>query len=196
VLNELKRYIKYNSEKLNFLKLRNKFFDRLRNRGFRRYTLSKLFSAVNYSSRNKLLATNDTIYSTVVQETKADMALIEMAEEIFNHHLNEEPIILEESTLVASEKTTTSPKDKVVTISKTNGPFSKQEKSNIDYSLGLVLPGECQELKKDIQSIFAEEMEKHSNLSTTFKDCFSHSKISTLFKNEKKLGALITKTKL
>ena len=87
MLNELKRYIKYNSEKLNFLKLRNKFFDRLRNRGFRRYTLSQLFSAVNYSSRNKLLATNDTIYSTVVQETKADMALIEMVEEIFNHHL-------------------------------------------------------------------------------------------------------------
>jgi len=53
----------------------------------------------------------------------------------------------------------------------------------------LVLPGECQELKKDIQSIFAEEMEKHSNLSTTFKDCFSHSKISALFKNEKKTGS-------
>ena len=102
---------------------------------------------------------------------------------------------------MASGKTTTSPIDKVVTFSKTNGPFSKQEKSNSDYShsdysLGLVLPGECQELKKDIQSIFAEEMEKHSNLSTTFKDCFSHSKISALFKNEKKLGALITKTKL
>ena len=62
MLNELKRYIKYNSEKLNFLKLRNKFFDRLRNRGFRKYTLSKLFSAVKYSSRNKLLATNDTMY--------------------------------------------------------------------------------------------------------------------------------------
>ena len=97
---------------------------------------------------------------------------------------------------MASGKTTTSPKDKVVTVSKTNGPFSKQEKSKIDYSLGLVLPGECQELKKDIQSIFEEEMEKHANFSTTFKDCFSHSKISALFKNEKKLGALITKTKL
>ena len=52
VLNELKRYIKYNYEKLNFLKLRNKFFDRLRNRGFRKYTLSKLFSAVTYASQN------------------------------------------------------------------------------------------------------------------------------------------------
>ena len=41
VLNELKRYIKYNSEKLGFLKLRNKFFDRLRNQGFRKYSLTK-----------------------------------------------------------------------------------------------------------------------------------------------------------
>ena len=97
---------------------------------------------------------------------------------------------------MASGKTTTSPKDKVVTFSKTNGPFSKQEKSKIDYSLGLVLPGECQELKKDIQSIFEEEKKKSCNLSTTFKDCFSHMKISALFKNEKKLGALITKSKL
>ena len=196
VLNELKRYIKYNSEKLNFLKLRNKFFDRLRNRGFRKYTLSKLFSAVKYSSRNKLLATNDTIYSTVVQETQADLALIEIAEEIFSRRLNEEPTIMEESRLVVSGNTTISPKDKVVTFSKTNGPRSKQEKSKIDYSLGLVLPGECQELKKDIQSIFVEEKEKCCSLSTTFKDCFNDMKIAALFKNEKKLGALISKTKL
>ena len=196
VLNELKRYIKYNSEKLNFLKLRNKFFDRLRNRGFRKYTLSKLFSAVKYSSRNKLLATNDTIYSTVVQETQADMALIEIAEEIFSRRLNEEPTIMEESRLVVSGNTTISPKDKVVTFSKTNGPRSKQEKSKIDYSLGLVLPGECQELKKDIQSIFVEEKEKCCSLSTTFKACFNDMKIAALFKNEKKLGALISKTKL
>ena len=103
---------------------------------------------------------------------------------------------MEESTLVASEKTTISPKDKVVTFSKTNGPLSKQEKSKIDYSLGLVLPGECQELKKDIQSIFVEEKEKCCSLSTTFKACFNDMKIAALFKNEKKLGALISKTKL
>ena len=35
VLNELKRYIKFNSNKLAYLRLRNKFFDRLRNRGLR-----------------------------------------------------------------------------------------------------------------------------------------------------------------
>ena len=131
-----------------------------------------------------------------VQEMKTDIALIEIVEEIFSRRLNEEPIIMEENTLVASGKRTISPKDKVVTFSKMNGPLSKQEKSKIDYSLGLVLPGECQELKKDIQSIFVEEKEKSCSLSTTFKACFYDMKIAALFKNEKKLGALITKTKL
>ena len=49
-VNELKRYVKYNSEKLGFYKLRNNFFDRLRNRGFRKYGSSKLFSLISYSA--------------------------------------------------------------------------------------------------------------------------------------------------
>jgi len=36
VLGELKRYIRYNSLKLTFLKIRTKFFSRLRNRGFKK----------------------------------------------------------------------------------------------------------------------------------------------------------------
>ena len=87
VLNELKRYIKYNSDKLGYLKLQNKFFDRLRNRGFRKYLLSKNFASVSYSSRNKYLLTSDKCYSTVIQETEAEVALIEVGEEMFNDHL-------------------------------------------------------------------------------------------------------------
>ena len=83
VLNELKRYIKYNSEKLVFLKLRNKFFDRLRNRGFRKYLLAKLFSSVSYASRNKYLTNDEKIYSNVIQETQADQLLIEEADKNF-----------------------------------------------------------------------------------------------------------------
>ena len=45
---------------------------------------------------------------------------------------------MEESRLVASGETTTTPKVKVVAISKMNGPISKQEKYKFDYSLGLV----------------------------------------------------------
>ena len=88
MVNELKRYVKYNSEKLWFLKLRNKFFDRLRNRGFRIYYLTKIFASVSYSSRNKYLFTSDKIYSNVVQETQAEAAITEVGEAIFDNHFN------------------------------------------------------------------------------------------------------------
>ena len=52
---ELKRYVRYNTEEKNFKKLRVRFFLRLRTRGFRKYTLTKLFSKVTYSQRNGLL---------------------------------------------------------------------------------------------------------------------------------------------
>ena len=83
MVNELKRYVEYNSEKIWFYKLQNKFFDRLRNRGFRKYGLSKLFSLVSYSDRHKYLLTSDNIYSNIIQESQADKALTEVAEEIF-----------------------------------------------------------------------------------------------------------------
>ena len=46
-----------------------------------------MFSAVSYASRNKYLSTNDKIYSAVVQETQAEMALSEVAESIFQDNL-------------------------------------------------------------------------------------------------------------
>ena len=36
ILGELKRYVRINTEEFNFLKIRNKFFLRLRNRGFKK----------------------------------------------------------------------------------------------------------------------------------------------------------------
>ena len=44
-------------EKKNFKKLKTKFFLRLRNRGFKKYLLRKLFSKITYVQRNKLLNT-------------------------------------------------------------------------------------------------------------------------------------------
>ena len=90
MLYELKHYIKYNSEKLGFLKLRDNFFDRLRNRGFRKFSLSKFFAAMSYSFRNEYLSNNDNIYLTVAQETQAEMALTEVAETIFQENLHQE----------------------------------------------------------------------------------------------------------
>ena len=71
VLNELKQYNKYNSEKLDYLKLRNNFFGRFRNRGFIKYLPSKIFISVSYSSRNKYLLTNEKFYSTAIHKTRA-----------------------------------------------------------------------------------------------------------------------------
>ena len=57
VWGELKRYVRYNTEEKIFKKLRTRFFLRLRNHGFKKYALSKLFRHVTYSQRNKLLNT-------------------------------------------------------------------------------------------------------------------------------------------
>ena len=57
VWDELKRYVRYNTDEENFNKLKTRFFLRLRNRGFRKYVLAKLFQHVTYSLRNKLLST-------------------------------------------------------------------------------------------------------------------------------------------
>ena len=55
VLGELKRYIRYNSLKLTFLKIRTLFFSRLRNRGFKKIWLRKQFATVKYEDREKLM---------------------------------------------------------------------------------------------------------------------------------------------
>ena len=49
------RSVRYNSEEKNFKKLKTQFFLRLRNRGFKKYLLLKLFSKITYAQRNKLL---------------------------------------------------------------------------------------------------------------------------------------------
>ena len=55
VWGELKRYVRFNSEEKNFVKLKTRFYLRLRNRGFRKYVLTKLFQCITYAQRNKLL---------------------------------------------------------------------------------------------------------------------------------------------
>ena len=60
VLGELKRYIRYNSLKITFLKIRTKFFSRLRNRGFKKVWLRKHFATLKYEDREKLMAKIDS----------------------------------------------------------------------------------------------------------------------------------------
>ena len=80
VWGELKRYVRYNSEEKNFKKLRVRFFLRLRNRGFKKYMLKKLFSKVTYAQRNELLKTDNPplsneCNSVTLQEAEKRMLL-------------------------------------------------------------------------------------------------------------------------
>ena len=84
--------------------------------------------------------------------------------------------------------------DKVVPFGKL--PGLKSKKSNIDFSLGFVFPGECYELKKDIQNIFDKEYRKVSTSLSSFQQCFNNTKIGALFRNEKNIGDLISKSNL
>ena len=61
VIGELKRYVRVNTEELNFLKIKNRFFLRMRNRGFNKIKLSHWFSEVQFSSSAKFLSTTQKI---------------------------------------------------------------------------------------------------------------------------------------
>ena len=52
----LKKDVRINTEELNFLKIKNSFFLRMRDRGFTKNKLSQWFSEVRYSDRAKFLA--------------------------------------------------------------------------------------------------------------------------------------------
>ena len=67
VWGKLKRYVRYNMEEKNFKKLKTRFYLRLRNRGFKKYVLTKLFQHITYSQRNKLLNTEIPLPPDVCQ---------------------------------------------------------------------------------------------------------------------------------
>ena len=79
VWGELRRYVRYNTEEKNFKKLRVRFFLRLRNRGFRKYMLSKLFSKITYTQRDELLKIDTSLSyapnSVTLQEAERRMIL-------------------------------------------------------------------------------------------------------------------------
>ena len=74
ILGELKRFVRINMDELNFLKISNSFFLRMRNRGFNKRKLSLWFSEVKYSLRAKYLGTNpgNIYYFQGTRETQAE----------------------------------------------------------------------------------------------------------------------------
>ena len=65
------------------------------------------------------------------------------------------------------------------------------EKSQVDYSLGFVLGGECYELHKHPTTYFYED---YLPQQLNFKECFKD-KNGVRVQNRKKSGALIAKSK-
>ena len=64
---ELIRYVRLSSCLSDFLEIRNKFFNRLQNRGYPRRFLSEVFSEVHYNSRRKYLSRTKDISKDVSQ---------------------------------------------------------------------------------------------------------------------------------
>ena len=69
--------------------------------------------------------------------------------------------------------------------------MSKQQ-----LSLGFVFPGECFEIKEDIEYIFDKVFTRACQTSFNFQQCFKDYKVGPLFKTEKMLGAIVSKSKL
>ena len=90
IVGELKRHVRINTEELNFLKIKNKFFQRMRNRGFKKNKLSHWFSEVKYSYRAKYLGVNlgNICYLQGTSETQADSLLTKVSEEIFEETMS------------------------------------------------------------------------------------------------------------
>ena len=78
VLVGFNRYIRINTVEINFLKIKNIFFLRMRNCGFKKKLLAQYFSQVKYSNRTKFQDSNpdDTCYYQGTHETMLDTSLI------------------------------------------------------------------------------------------------------------------------
>ena len=95
VIGELKRYVRIDTEELNFLKIKNSFFLRMRNRGFSKNKLAHWFSEVTYSTLAKFLAKNpiNPCHFQGTRETAAERLLIKISEGIISEEIVPETII-------------------------------------------------------------------------------------------------------
>ena len=96
ILGELTRYVRFNTLEENFVKIKRKFFIRLRNRGYKKVFLSRLFRKVKFESRNKLLAISaDNENYWGIGNDRSDTSLVNDAERMFQMTFSEEEIPME-----------------------------------------------------------------------------------------------------
>ena len=96
ILGELRSYVRFNTLEKNFIKLKRNFFLRLRNRGYTKIALSRLFRKIKFGSRNKLLAISaDNENYRETGNNRSDTILINEAERMFQMTFSEEEIPME-----------------------------------------------------------------------------------------------------
>jgi len=135
ILGELQRYVRINTDDLNFLKIRNIFFLRMRNRGVNKHKLSLWFSEIKYSSRAKYLGASpgNICYFQGTRETQAESLLINTSERIMTEAISGVP---DDTTEVVSEdEGTMVTLEEIVSL---EGVFSKgTAKRSCPYSISL-----------------------------------------------------------
>ena len=96
ILGELTRYVRVNTLEENFVKIKREFFIRLRNRGYKKVFLSRLFRKVKFESRNKLLAISaENENYREIGNDRSDTNLVNDAERMFQKTFSEEEIPME-----------------------------------------------------------------------------------------------------
>jgi hypothetical protein len=107
VWGELMRYVRYNTEEKNFKKLKTQFFLRLRNRGFKKYLLLKLFSKITYAQRNKLLNKEKCFSNDCEPVTyqEAEKKLLREGEQLFAQSQGDEETIVPPTSHLAAPST-------------------------------------------------------------------------------------------
>ena len=129
-----------------------------------------------------------------MQETQAAMALNEVAESIFQDHLQPDQNTQEKEVGASIKERTISPTDKVVSFQTTLGQTTKPKKK---ITL-LVLFFQEIVLKYTKKSIrfSTKKWKRAAKHHQLFSACFQNCAFGALFRKEKKFGVIISKTKL
>ena len=100
IIEKLRRYVRCSTQEFSFLKTKNNFFKRLRQREFKKLFLKILFWKVKHSSRNILLkiSPQQNIEDKFYSQTKENN-VVENAEQIFHETFSNEFFNLMENVL-------------------------------------------------------------------------------------------------
>ena len=208
ILGELTRYVRFNTQKKNFLKIKRKFFVRLRNRGYKKVFLARLFKKVKYGTRNKLLAISaDNENYRGIGNDRSDTSLVNDAERMFQQTFSEEEIPME-NNLNLNVHTVCVPSPLSVFCDSKVGCYIILPVKNIkrrykhycclcssfflfqeeeDFNqVNLVIPGSLLPLKTEVVNIFEKEKQKLFR-KERFAKVFKNISISAIFLNRKNL---------